>query len=373
MAKNLFCLLVISALALLTLVSGCGTERPIDDRAMIFSLAFDTAPHHQVAVTAERVSPLSSVNSTITGPGGSAGSPEIFFHGVSQTLAGSLGEMVDSSPGDIDLTNLSIIVVSQAYAQRYGLSIPLQLARQRGQTRLGAYLFVSQGSAAAILRSNPQTDSGSAFRQLYLAEAGNSPDHPEILNTELWQALRSTFEPEEGLVTPLISSTPNGTITFRGAALFNGKIMSGILTRQEAAIFGTVRRLEPGLILTLPANPGPVVARISSVHPRIAILPGPRVLIKVRAHMTAIEYPNWVALSATELHQLSQEAAQELNQQISKTYNVMRQTDTDGFSVGVSLRNNQSALWTQVRETWPKDLKSWPYQVQTQVTVTQSS
>ncbi len=359
------------AILALALLSGCNTEQPIDSRAMIFGLAFDAAPHGETLVTAERVNPLSSVNSTVSGPGVSGGPPEIFFQGASRTLSGALAQMINTSPGNLDLSNLSIVVVSKTYAQHRGLSIPLQLLRQGGQTRPAAYLFISQGPAKSVLYSEPTTDSGSTFRQLYLAEEGNAPDHPQILSTLLWKALRSTFEPQEGLAVPLIRQFEK-KIAFDGAALFRGDIMTGTLSPKDAALYDTIRMREPGLTLTLSSPHGAIVARVTSVHPHITILPGPRVRIRVKAVMAVIENPQWRLPSAQELQHLSQEAAQQLDQLTSRSYRLMTHDKNDALGVGIVVRDTKPSLWTHVRKDWPVPLQQWPYDVQTQVTVMES-
>lgn len=364
---------VLTLFGLTCLLTGCGAERPIDNRVMLFGLAFDRSFHHSVEVTGDQLNPLSSVNSTLQGGSSAAGPPEVYLKGRAPTVAATFGAMQLESPGDLDMTNLGVVVFSKAFAEKNGLDKALAYLWRDGHPRLLAFMVISQGSAEKLLKTVPKTSAGSAYRQLFLAESFTAMDHPQILAEPLWKVFRTVAVKNRDPVLPLVHAQ-KGMIRFDGGALFRHDRLVGTLTVPQAAIYRTVVNKTAGLTLTVPYHGSQAVIRLTSVHSSIRVVHGPKVEITLHGKAGLQQNPTIFGFPTNhDLDRIGDLAAQEMAQQINQTYGLVTHDGSDAFDVGTALRAESGGLWDQYRGSWPEPLKAWPYHVVVHLVVTSAS
>ncbi len=337
-------------LGLVTL-AGCGSARSIDNRTMLFALAFDKAKGGLIQVTGEEVNPLASPAASVPAPGQSAGPSEVYYTGVGHTVGAAFSRMQLSSPGYIDVTDLGVLLFNRALL-RQGLYREMSYLMRGEQTRILAYALVASKSAAGELRTVPKTSAGSAYQQLEQAETFAAKAHPEIVATPMWKLYRSLWDVEAAALLPIVS-TEGQKIVFRGSALVAHGRLVGALDPHMTAVLDTILRGEEGLLITVHPKPGQtVVLRVMHAATHYKLVHPETLDVSLTGHAKVIEMSMGNVTASHTDETLEGLAGQQVVHEVVDLMHHLQAMPADPFGIGALARARYPQRWTAWRQNW---------------------
>ncbi len=343
---------ILATLILAAALSGCGSARSIDNRTMLFAVGFDKAPGDRIQVTGDQVNPLASPAASVPAPGQSAGPSDVYYTGSGHTVGAAFSRIQLASPGYIDVTDLSLLLFSQALA-RQGVYREMSYLMRGEQTRILAYALVASKSAAQVLRTVPNTTAGSAYEQLEEAETFASKAHPKIVATPMWKLYRSLWDVEQAALLPMVG-TQGQKIVFQGSALLSQGHLVGILSPHLTDILDTVLRGQEGLLITVHPKPHQtVVLRVlkSTTHYKLV---NPDTLdLGLTARAKVIE----MSMGQVTVNRADQEleglAGQQVVHEVIDLMHHLQRIPADPLGIGALARARYPSGWTEWRNNWP--------------------
>ncbi len=342
-----------AALIMMTSLSGCGSARSIDNRTMLFAVGFDQAHSGAIQVTGEQVNPLASPAASVPAPGQSAGPSEVYYTGDGHTVGAAFSRMQLGSPGYIDVTDLGLVVFSQALA-RHGLYPELSYLMRGEQTRIIAYALVASASAAKVLRTVPKTSAGSAYEQLEEAETFAATAHPKIVATPLWKLYRSLWDTEEAAVLPMVG-TQGAKIVFEGSALLSHGHLIGTLDPHLTAVLDTLLKGQEGLLITVHPKPHQVVVlRLLNSRTHYQLVNPNTLDVSLTGHAKVIEMSMGNVTVSHADAMLEQRAGQQVVHQVVALMHHLQAMPADPFGIGALARARYPAGWTSWQKGWAK-------------------
>lgn len=347
---------ILLAFVLATGLAGCGSARSIDNRTMLFALGFDKGHSGLIEVTGEQVNPLASPAASVPAPGQSAGPSEVYYTGDGHTVGAAFSRMQLGSPGYLDVTDLSLLVFSQALA-RQGLYREMSYLMRGEQTRIIAYALVASPSAAKVLRTVPKTSAGSAYEELEEAETFAAHAHPKIVATPMWNLYRSLWDTEEATVLPLVG-TQGQKIVFEGSTLLSHGHLVGILDPHMTAVLDTVLKGGEGLLITVHPEPHQVVVlRLLNSTTKEKLVTPNTLDVSLVGHAKVIEMSMGnVTVSRTD-QVLEQLAGQQVVHEVVDLMHHLQAMPADPFGIGALARARYPAGWTHWRSNWADNFR----------------
>lgn len=347
---------VIPMLILAGFLTGCGSARSIDNRTMLFAVGFDQAAGGRIEVTGDQINPLASPAASVPAPGQSAGPSDVYYTGTGHTVGAAFSRIQLASPGYIDVTDLSLLLFSQALA-RGGVYREMSYLMRGEQTRILAYALIASHSAAKILRTVPKTSAGSAYEQLEEAETFASKAHPKIVATPMWKLYRSLWDVEQAVALPMVG-TQGQKIVFQGSAILSQGHLVGVLSPHMTAILDTVLRGEGGLLITVHPEPGQtVVLRVlnSTVHDKLV---HPDTLdLTLTSRAKVIEMSMGTVTVNQEDQALEHLAGQQVVNEVVDLLHHLQKMPADPLGIGALARARYPSRWIQWQHHWPARFK----------------
>ncbi|HET7559623.1 MAG TPA: Ger(x)C family spore germination protein [Limnochordia bacterium] len=343
------------------IAGGCYDAKSVDNRSMIYALGFDDAPGDRIAVTAVEVNPQSSPAGMQPGSGTPGGKPSILFKGEGDTVAEAARAIQLKDPKQLSFASLGVVVFSKTLAEKQGIEKFTDFLMHDGHTRALAWAVISEDSAEKLLDTKVETESSTAYRDLFIAQGHLGTEAPEILSEPIWKVFRDSINAEGDPVLPMVRTT-GSQIEFVGSALFHDDKLTGTLTPTQTATLQMLDFAAPAARMEVDFGPDQrAVLRLTRVNPELSIGPGPSLQIRLAAVARIDETTNLRVTPTPELiDRLENLGANGLRRNIADLLGTLAEDDCDALGIGGLLRANDPHEWEVLRASWPKSLKHWP-------------
>lgn len=358
---------ILMAIALVSVgLAGCGYGRSIDNRTLLFGLGIGLG-HHGYHVVGEQINPMSSPAASVPAPGKSAGPSNIFISGRGRSLLQSLQNMQQTSPGYVDLSNLSVVVFSNAVARR-GIQSALSAFIRTNQTRMNAWTLVATGSAAQVIRTRPKVLAGSAYQQLMQIESFPANSFSGLLREPLWKLYSASLDAGVSPVLPLVGVAKDGNIQFVGSALFHRGRMTGHLTEKQTEVLGMLMTPSTGPVLAVHVNGELAAIKITHSAVHIQMSSSHRVHVAIKSYAKILDVRGHIAkVSGSFDRTIEQAAARKVSAITIQDIQALQQARCDALSFGATARATHPQWWSTVSTHWARHFSHLPVHVQSQV------
>lgn len=331
------------ALALLTLVTGCWQDQPINNRFLVFSMAVDPAKSpDEVRWTFQMPTPeyLEGVGGG-GGGGSSSATPNPFFDIAvrSPSFSEAIVKAENSSSRDFYMGQLQAVFIST------DLSAPRLRAFLDEEGRTGEldhteYLMAAEGQAAKVMATKAVE---APLPSLAVTDHFGCPGCSETrLDMPSYRAASLLYEPTD-LALPLIEVTPGGAYTFEHVVIYRNLERVAILSRQATRGWAWLTNRVQKEALALPYGRGTASIRNISGRSSYAVRrdaagrPYLDVHIGSSGTISGVA-PGMTSVTPLAARTLALEGAQNIRDQVQVALAEAKKVRAEPFGIGPRIR-----------------------------------
>ncbi len=360
------------------LLAGCWDRHEIDHLAFVLAWGVDqprSGDELQITGVVARPAVLAGMErGGLMGGGGEK--PYYLVKNRSKALNLALAGIVDFTPNQVDLFQVSAIILGEDYA-RNGVRQMVDFTLRSQEGRPTTYLFVTKGKAADFLaKASPKLKSSPAQALSGLMEATEGPftafpvqayQFAKALLTEGKDPVvpvveirgKAAPENQEG-VGPTGNSTDAQEIRITGLAVFRKDRLQGTLEGAQArgVLWGLGKKLRRFTIES-PRQGETTISNITLKKRLAADVRDPqhlRLTLAVTAKGTVADWPRLKDRFDRQLkEELEKAMAAKIEREIRDSLKkVQKEWRSDVFGFGENLSRHHPQVWRRLKDNWPQ-------------------
>lgn len=300
---------VLSLLCVVTLVTGCWDNRPVEERGMILMLGIAPAPHHGLTLyfeipTASGLTSLTSGGSSGSGPG-----PKfVVYRGQGPTFSDAFTSAQAQTNEDLYLGQVQVVSLSTRLSPGQFSVVDATLART-GPLDKSADAVAVSGSMAKFMAFSPV---GTSLPSLYLSSLFACHHcQTAYLARTIWSREKRLWSPTASVWVPLVSTNATSFVVDRIVA-YQGYKPVMVLTPKETWDLGFLLGVTAKAPLTVPLSVGTISLRAVRARPHFHTKTEPdgKVLIHLTVNLAATldSVPPNLPITTHLLHTLEDQA-----------------------------------------------------------------
>ncbi|CAM3967066.1 Ger(x)C family spore germination protein [Cohnella lubricantis] len=350
-----------AVLAMLAFSTGCWDRKELNDLALVTAAAFDRGAGDSVRVTVQFFIPKTAVTGGGGGGGGGQEQQTATRYEEGENIADALARLQMKVPRKIFWGQCKVFIFSQELA-RSGIQNHFDLLIRSPQFREHAYMFVSEGQAAAVLDTYPplERSSASVIRDLTQLDIGI-----KVTVGELSRQFKSDSHVQ---MIPMVRILPLGkgkrAIPYESgtAVLKNGRMtgtMSEGVTRGVMWVLNQIREY----VVTFENEEGPSRGRVSLRPVKASTKVTPRmvngswqvdIFVRTQGDITqneTLENP----INPEVLARLEKSFSDEIGERIKQSLReVQRNQKADVVSFAEAFHRKYPKQWEKAKDDWEK-------------------
>jgi Ger(x)C family germination protein len=224
------------SLLLVSILSGCASNRPLNDRALVMVMAFSPGPRKEMTIAFQIPTPqgLTSLTSAGSGGTGSIRQTTYAIYGHGKTIAQAFSEAQARVNQDLYFGQLQAVVLSTQLSKSQFGAISSFLTRI-GQVDKTAFALATTTPVKQFMATTPSSTPLSSL--YYTSEFGCSQCQSVDLVRRVWNIEKNIYSPTESLWLPLITSKGDG-FQIAQMVFYREKKAAAILTPQQTVVLG---------------------------------------------------------------------------------------------------------------------------------------
>ncbi|WP_088042650.1 Ger(x)C family spore germination protein [Bacillus sp. EAC] len=353
-SKRLYLIVILNIIALL-LLSGCWSNKPIEDLNIIVGSALDIEPNREIKSTLQYVIPeaMESKNGV-----SNSQKPYINVAGKGISLEPSGWETTLSREGFIFGSHQKVVLISDELARERKLREITDLYYRDIDIRGSTLIFIAKGNAGQAL----ETKEINVIPSLRIAEIANESLTSEIVNKSSLIKIGGLMNSSSSFLLQLLESTKEG-VRFTGAALFKGKTnkMIGTINTQEVEGINWITGQGKGGTVKAFKNKsdGPTYYQIEAMKSKIIPhIKGDKLSfdVKIESEGRVAEYwnphlrPLFNEKNIKKIEKNTENVIQSLVEDVTKRMQKEFKIDVAGF--GNQLRIKYPRKWNKLKNNW---------------------
>ncbi|MBP1930563.1 Ger(x)C family spore germination protein [Ammoniphilus resinae] len=379
-------------------LTGCWDRLEIEERAVVLAIAIDEVkpeaakeerdvshlsgevPQSQkrmLRLTVQIAVPGRIPLGPAQGGGASGEKPVWILDVVGHTVEDAIYNLQQEVADRLFLGHLRVIVVNEKVARK-GLQNMNDAFRRNPEIRRAAWMVISKGEAADIIKLNPELERVPALYLLTVLDgAVKQGKMPNAFLGVFWSAL--TSKGQEAYL-PYVEIQEQKSILLAGLAYFRGDKMVGTTTPLEIGHFMAMKGINPGgysALSDVPGESGAVLFISSDRTAKIEVeikngLPHAKVKVHIEGDLAEksnaqfnLKDPKTIAKIEKRIGTKAGKAFEEL---IHKT----QKQGSDILGIGEIVRGKHSAYWNQSIKTmdkWQETYKEIPVRAEVTISI----
>lgn len=350
-------------LLILPLLSGCWDRTEINDLAIVLGTSFDQGKEkgmrYQVGV---QISLPGAMGGASGGGGGTGGGGKPYYVDTAngRTIREAKSILQERMSRQLNFAHRRVVLVGEGLAKK-GFSEAMDVILRTPDSRINAYILITEGDALKVLESSPHMEMfpAEAFREMAKMDIG-------VRVRQVLQELRSKGKDP---VIPVIRGLQKGDegervkgeVVIERYALFKQDRLIRFTKNEETE---GIRWLMKGMINRTVTFSFPGKGNLSlliteqRMKPRIQLVNG-KPELTLQLAMKAIIQDNELRhqLNKDDSYRYMQERVhRHINRMVENVWMVSQQEGLDVLGVGKLLAEHEPSYWEEVKAEWPKGL-----------------
>lgn len=346
----------------LLFLTGCWDEVEIEQRGFVFGIAIDMADEETSSNSIVELTSQLIVPENLSSASGGGGSGTAFRNltKTGETVFSANREMFKETSRVIDVTHLSIILISDDFVSQPNLfkeSIDVFL-RERDMRR-GILIAITSGKAKELLSIEPEHDK---IPTKYISQLVENKGYLEVVSNVRIGDIQEKVLQNESFPLPLLKVNDQKTITQDGVAIINGvkSEMVGVLRGDEAKGLSFLRDEKHTGVLNIEVDGKSSTMELIKIKHKITLENNdPNNLeflytIDVTASI-AEQVGNEDVMKPGVHEKFEIELAKKIEELSKKTVEKLQKDyQTDILDLGAYLDHYYPKLWEQTKDNWEK-------------------
>ncbi|MFC4560085.1 Ger(x)C family spore germination protein [Virgibacillus kekensis] len=233
------CMYVFAVFLVLIILSGCWDRMEVNDLGIVVGVGLEETEDNQVEFSAQIVNPQ----------GMSGGQPSTVKTAKGKTAFDAVSKLQQKFSRRLFIGHNRVYIIGEKMAKQ-GIRNHIELFTRHPNPRLRAYVFVTKGNPADLLRITPVLERGSAE---FMRELANFKIGVQVTLKDL---LQMTASPSRGAILPVIEpgkDTESPGVRLNGSAIFkDGKIVGYVNTKLTRGILYVLNKVDKAVITIQP-------------------------------------------------------------------------------------------------------------------------
>lgn len=339
---------LLSILCVITLVTGCWDDRPVEERGLVLMLGISPSPHHGVTLYFE-VPTSSGLTSLTSGGSSTSGGPKfVIYRGHGATFSDAFTDAQGQTNEDLYLGQTQVIALSTRLPPATFAVIDATLARL-GPMDKSADAVAVTGSMAKFMAFSP---AGTSLPGLYLASlfACHHCQTAQLART-VWSREKRLWSPTASVWVPKISAH-GSTFNVDRIVVYQGYRPVLVLTRRQTWDVGCLLGITVKAPLTVSTSYGTISLRAVRASPHFKTKPAPdgKILIHVTVHLSATldSVPPNLLITTPILHEIEARADTLLSHRLLSILVTLQKAGSNPLGFG------RRYVWVR------QDFSAWP-------------
>ncbi len=337
---------------MLGILTGCASNRPLNERALVLVMAFAPGPHKQISVAFQIPTPqgLTSLTSGSTGSGSPGHKTSYTVFGRGSTLSQAFGQAQSQVNQGLYLGQLQAVIFSTRLSGAQFQAISSALTRI-GQLDKTAFALATTAPLRQFMRKTP--DSTPLPGLYYTTEFGCSQCQTVQLRRRVWSIEKYLNAPAQNLWLPLITLEPQGFHVDQ-MVIYRHNHAAKILSSQQTADIGYVLGLTSKGAVNLHWDGQTVSVRSLKANPKIrwqwidGLL---HIHVYLRVTGSVEEFPADLELGP-HVRGLQQQTSAQLSSDCLTAVTKLSRNDLDPFTIGNAYEWQHPGTLSQWRDAY---------------------
>lgn len=271
------------------------------------------------------------------------------------------------------------IIIFGKNAAEEGVDKYIDFFMRNRETRLSEWVIVSDGTAAEILKSNPNIESTTGRNIGELIR--NQKNISEVPNVDLKEFSQKLMSKTTAPVAPIIKVLRNedhSTLYLTGTAVFNEAKMVGILNNMETRglLWGTGKMNGEVNVINMPDNSGKLSVEIKNVKTKIVSkIKGNEIYIDMKINERGDLSENTSSEDESNPKNIRKfEKIQEelIKKEVMSTVEKGRKVGADIFGFGDTIYMYHPKEWNKIQNNWQESFRSIKVNVDVKASIKRS-